>query len=323
MSEEIMLYEEGQLGIAATLDEQPGYKVALVIAAVLLALASFFLLGAHFSEPEAYSETIASLDSKKADVTALVAASTAASAAITVIPGDAGTPIAEKLVDLSSDFIIVLTAIYLEKYLLTMFGFAAFKILIPIACVLVAVAVALRGRYGPRAGLARLSAKLALFAVAIVLVVPVSVGASNMIEATYAESMNATIEAAKQTASEAEASVAASSATSTSDASGQSQSAGSGTQANGDTNEALGFLNGLIGQIQQLPQNISEGVGGLTQEVQNTLNNFIEAFAIMIVTSCVIPILVLIFFLWVVKIILGIDISAPMGMLRPRVLGKH
>ena len=61
----------------------------------------------------------------------LTAASTAASAAITLLPGDTATPIAEKLADLSGYFLIVLCAIFLEKYLLTITSYVSFTILIP------------------------------------------------------------------------------------------------------------------------------------------------------------------------------------------------
>ena len=317
MDEQIVPYEPEESALAVTIDDNTGVKVALIAAAVIIALLSFFLAGDHFSKPEAYNDTIASLDAKKADVTGLVAASTAVSAAITAIPGDAGTPIAEKLVDLSSDFLIVLTAIYLEKYLLTTLGFAAFKFLIPLACALVIAAIVLRGRATARGGLARLSAKLALFAVAIVLVVPASVFMSNMIENTYSESINATIEGAKSTADDASASAQTQAATSSSTA------ANAKTQTQEQQGGVQGFLQSLIGRLQELPEDLSKGVAGVTQDVQNTLNNFIEALAIMIVTSCVIPILVLVFFLWIVKLILGINVSTPMGMLRPRVLGKR
>lgn len=310
---QVVLLEETPSAFAAELDNRPTLKIAIVVAAVVVALLSFFLAGAYFSQPEAYEQSIASLDQKKNDVTALVAASTAASAAITVIPGDAGTPIAEKLVDLSSDFIIVLTAIYLEKYLLTTLGFAAFKILIPLSCLFVVVAVLLRKRFGARQKLVRVAAKLAALSVVSVLVVPASVFASDMIENTYHDSMEQTINAAKQTTEEVEKQA-------------QNSTEGSGGQAEGGTNasesEAQGFFGSLISRLQELPENISNGVNGLTGDVQNTLNNFIEALAIMIVTSCVIPILVLVFFLWVAKLILGVDMGRPMQTLRPRVLGR-
>ena len=47
---------------------------------------------------------------------------------------------------------------------------------------------------------------------------------------------------------------------------------------------------------------VQEGVSTATANVENVLNNFIEALAILLVTSCLIPILVLIFFVWLVKI---------------------
>ena len=41
--------------------------------------------------------------------------------------------------------------------------------------------------------------------------------------------------------------------------------------------------------------------------LENLMNRFIEAIAIMVVTSCIIPILVLLVFLWIVKMIFQVD----------------
>ena len=92
------------------------------ILAVLLVLAAFFsvfVVSKFAVSPQVHANTIAALEEKQSTVLELTAASTAASAAITLLPGDAATPIAEKLADLSSGFLVVLCAIYLEKYLLT------------------------------------------------------------------------------------------------------------------------------------------------------------------------------------------------------------
>ena len=59
-----------------------------------------------------------------------------------------------------------------------------------------------------------------------------------------------------------------------------------------------GFLSGLFSKVQ-------EGVSTATSNVENVLNHFIEALAILLVTSCLIPILVVIFFIWLVKMVLG------------------
>ena len=89
----------------------------LAAAALLLALAlvSFFPIAQKMSQPQTFSHAIESLDKKQETVLELTAASTAASAAITLLPGDAATPIAEKLADLSGYFLIVLCAIFLEN----------------------------------------------------------------------------------------------------------------------------------------------------------------------------------------------------------------
>ena len=109
-------------------------KILFALIPIVIALLSFFVIARFTSSTEFNAKTIQSLDDKKTTVMELAAASTAASAAITLIPGDVGTPIANKLADLSSYFLIVLCAIYLEKYLVTITGYAAFKILVPIAC---------------------------------------------------------------------------------------------------------------------------------------------------------------------------------------------
>lgn len=168
----------------------------LAAAALLLALAlvSFFPIAQKMSQPQTFSHAIESLDKKQETVLELTAASTAASAAITLLPGDAATPIAEKLADLSGYFLIVLCAIFLEKYLLTIMAGAAFRVLLPLACVLLAASL-----FFYRDTLRALSKKLALFGLAVVLIIPTSVWVSDTIEDTYRASIGATIESAKQT----------------------------------------------------------------------------------------------------------------------------
>ena len=107
-----------------------------ITAAVLLlvAILSITVVGKYASAPENHQKTIASLDEKKQTVMELTAASTVTSALITLLPGDTATPIAEKMADVSGYLLVVLCAIYLEKYLVTITGYVAFTYLIPIAC---------------------------------------------------------------------------------------------------------------------------------------------------------------------------------------------
>lgn len=246
-------------------------KPALRAAAlVLAALLSIFVLTKYASSPEFHRTTIEALEDKRTTVMELTAASTAASAAITLLPGDAATPIADKLADLSTYFLLVLCAIYLEKYLVIITGYASFLILIPVACGLLAID-AFR-----RSGVLRsLSVRLLALAAAIFLVVPASVQASNLIEAVYDSSIQSTLDAARETTEAIE-----------------DQSEGT---------ESQGLLSGLLSTVK-------DGVSGAVEAAENVLNRFIEALAVMIVTSCVIPILVLLFFVWITKLILGVEL---------------
>ena len=270
----------------------PRYVAAAVL--VVIALVSFFVLGAKYSTPEAYQGTIAALDAKKETVMGLVAGSTGSSAAISVLPGDLGTPIAEKLVDLSSDFLIVIAAIYLAKYLLTILGLVAFRFLVPAGCVMGALTLVLWNRVHGIDGLGRIGLKLVLLGLAAALVVPASVWVSTKIEQTYEASIQQTLATAEQTSEE--------------------------IQKHATEEESSSWIDSLSNAVTSVTQ-LPEEALKLAEQAKTSLNNFIEALAVMIVTSCVIPILVLLFFLWLVNLILGVNISLPMRGLpmgRPR-----
>ena len=263
----------------------------------IIALVSFFAVAEIASSPEAHTKTIETLDNKKDTVMGLVGASGASSTAISLLPGDAGTPIAEKLVDLSSGFLFVVAAIYLEKYLLTIIGFFTFKILVPVGCVLLIVALALREHDYIGWALAQIAAKIVVFGIAMYLVVPVSVFVSGMIERTYESSIQETIETAEETTAKIE----------------------EATNEETEQQDLWTTITQIPDTISQIPDELSS----LVAEGQKALNEFMEALAVMIVTSCVIPLLVLLFFLWLVKVILGVNIDMPMRMLRPRTLRRR
>ena len=270
-------------------------KILFALIPIVIALLSFFVIARFTSSTEFNAKTIQSLDDKKTTVMELAAASTAASAAITLIPGDVGTPIANKLADLSSYFLIVLCAIYLEKYLVTITGYAAFKILVPIACVFFSGYLLWRKEI-----LRVVAQKFLLFGLAVYLVIPASVKVADMIETTYASSIESTIETAKQRTDEIESETGESGQVDDKSSNEKSQS-----DSDSDSKEnAGGFFSGLFNKVQ-------EGVSTATANVENVLNNFIEALAILLVTSCLIPILVLIFFVWLVKMLLGLNIDIP------------
>lgn len=118
-------------------DKQHNLRRAIIC--ILLALIFTTLISRFASSNIFYQHTIASLDRKKSTVMELSAAAASASAIISLLPDDTMTPIADKMADLTIYFLIILSVIYLEKYLLPVLGYLDFGILIPIFFVLMAI----------------------------------------------------------------------------------------------------------------------------------------------------------------------------------------
>lgn len=289
-------------------------KCIIAVILLLVAILSVTVIGKYASAPENHQKTIASLDEKKQTVMELTAASTVTSALITLLPGDTATPIAEKMADVSGYLLVVLCAIYLEKYLVTITGYVAFTYLIPIACGLWILNLIFAN-----ATVRKLAAKLAVFGLAISLVVPASVKISDLIGDTYQAQIEATIEDAKNTQNILENSsvVDDTNATETTGI-GTTGTATQNTQekdnsTTGSVTNIFDWAKDAISNAQESVSNVVDNVvvssEDLVQKVENSLNHFIEAVAVMIITSCVIPMLVLLLFFWMVKIVLDVDLS--------------
>ncbi len=254
-------------------------KILICVLLLLAAVISMLFLGDWAMKIETHDHTISSIDEKVDMVMKLTAASTVASAGISAIPGDTATPIAEKLADFTQYFLLIMCVLYAEKYSVTIIGLATFKILLPLACVFMGISL-----FSESALWRRLAVKFTVFGLAIFLIIPASVRVSDMIYTTFDESINNTISSAEQIADD--------------------------TVEITDAGEDAGL-------VQSILNGISETASSLTEKAANTLNRFVETLAVMIVTSCVIPILVVIFFVWVAKIITGVnfipDLMTPGG----------
>lgn len=84
----------------------------------------------------------------------------------------------------------------------------------------------------------------------------------------------------------------------------------------GEKNENKGILDSLIDMVTDAGEALANGAQSITDSVVAQVNNLIEGAVVMIVTSCVIPLLVLVAFLWLGHALLGIDVSAPADALR-------
>ena len=257
---------------------------------IVLALVSLFGIAPAASNPATYREQIKTLDEKKANVMGLTATSTAASAAVSLLPDDAGTPIAEKLADISSYLIIILSVIYLEKFLLTIMGGIGFGVLVPIALAAFAAMQLAGDRLRVRPMVTQLAMRALVFGLALALVVPASVWVTDQIDATFADSINYQIDDVDTNASAAAEKE-------------DSKKKDSKKESNIFTDIA-DFVKGGVETVTSAAQ---DTLNSLTAK----LNQLVDTVAVMIVTSCLVPLIVLVLFFWLANNICGIDVGSP------------
>lgn len=273
-------------------------QIGFIVALVVLALLSGFVARPHFADTKTWDSTIEVIDQKKGNVLALTTSCVALSAGITALPGDTGTPVAEQLAQLSGNLGIVLAVLYLEKYLLTILWSVGLGVLIPFALVLFAASLGIHGRWSTSAVLRRVATRVLVVAMIGMALVPASVWVSQKVDETYQVS----IEQAEQKA------------TSAADASSSKSEKKSKVKT--DKN----VLEQLTEGASSLLTSVTDSAKSMTDEIVQQVTDLIEGVIVMIVTSCVIPLLVLAAFLWLGHVLLGIDISGPTNYLTGRFL---
>lgn len=257
---------------------KPGNTVRIVILLLILLL-SWAVIARAASSPATYKKMIASLDEKRETVMGLITVSTATAATITALPDDWGSPIADKIADLSTAFIVVLAALMLEKYLLTLSGYLLFRWIIPAACCLGIAAILSRDGYWKKQARS-LAVRLVTFGLIFYALTPVSIQVSGIIENTHGLEIEETVGRVKEDAEELE-------------------------NTEQDTEEEKAWWDGIVSAVTDIADHIASGVVTTLDTVKSFLNNLIEAFAVFLVTTCIIPVIILIILIMLVKRVFG------------------
>ncbi len=255
----------------------------------LIAAVSFFVVSDIVTSPGCTGAMIATIDRSREDAMKLCASSTAVSVAITELPGDLATPVAEELSELVKGFLIVLCALYLEKFLISVTGVMSFRWLIPIACGIYVVGFLVK-----RDTVKKAAAKTLCFALAVFLIIPAGSMVSNLIREQYGRTIEEIVQSAESCAGQLEESV----------------------KANDPGSDAGNGLSQILANLQRAGDTIAKGTSEFMRYLEKLVNSFIEAIAVMIVTSCVIPLLVALCFVWIGRLIFGADLDGPKGSAR-------
>lgn len=249
-------------------------KIIVVIFWLTIGLVSYFKLADITSSPNTYKETIKRLDDKKVTVLEITSSSAVVSTALTVCPNDISTPLADQLVKITKYFLIVLSAIYLEKMLLLLVGMIVFKFIVPIACVLFIINIILKN-----IKIKELAQKIFIFGLIVYTIMPFSLYISTWVEQKNEEFIQQTIDSTRDIQNKIV------------------------SEVESENNEDTGFIESIKNKAQEVVETVTVGVKVIIEECKMVLSNLIDVVAIFIVTTCVIPIVIILLYIRMVKVL--------------------
>ena len=252
-------------------------RILIVIVLLVIAILFITVIGPFLSKPTTYLGPIEYLTKKSANALAISAGSSAISIVITAMPGDTGTPIANKLADLAGYLVVVASIITAEKYFITTIGFIASTIVIPLSCLCMIICILLQ--HGFRRKLAEWSIRLFAFGICIALIIPLGCACGLAVDSIDKEAFDNALHTADQ------ASVMIDKA----------------NLSLNEKNEA---------EIEKALSDYIKGNSLLTW-ANNAFTKCVTVFSKMLITTILLPVLMLIAFIWAVKILTKKDYSGP------------
>jgi len=238
-----------------------------ILLLVLIAALSFFAVTAWLPETEFVADSIESVEESSNTVMRFSAATLATSVAISALPDDFATPLAESLADMNIYFVAILVVLFLEKLLIQYGMKLSFAIVIPLACLVGAVALGMK-----KDVLKNLAARLCILGLAVALVVPCSTHITNIVAADLTTYVDNTIEE-------------------TTDGADKLHEA----MENGAEEKTI------FEKLSDLFQTAIHDVSDLMLHFQNNIRRCMNSIAILILTNCLMPLLTFFILKWILK----------------------
>ena len=272
-------------------------RLIMMLICIGIALASFFVVSKWATSVESYRWVIKTLNGLQKKALGLSGTATALATGAAAIPGEAATPIANKLADVAGYMVIVYAVIIVEKYLLTITGYIAFKILFPIGCILMATGNFMKA--GWKEFIYRIGIKSIILGILLWGLVPTSVWMTNKVNETYAKSydMDFTLEDTEKLLDKDNDSASAANSNKTND-----------IENNNTPSSITDFINNLKDKVSDAVDTVGTAASEKIDAIEKGLNKILEGVAVMIVTTCAIPILVMLTFVWILKNITGLKL---------------
>lgn len=248
-----------------------------VLLAVFFMMLSIFVLAYEVPQAQYVQSTVESLEASRTKIMEFSGATIATSLAITALPDDFGTPLADTLADMNTYFVFIFAVIFVEKLLVLEGVKFSFAWIIPIA-----LGLYILGTLVTKDSIKLFGKKLLIFGMAVVLVIPVSTHFTEKMCADYLVYVDETIEEANDGAQKVNEIMAA------------------------DEDEAT-----IFDKLSAAFKTAMSGMSDLLEYFENVIKKFVNSIAIMLVTSFVLPLVVLLIFRWLLRELFSLNLSLP------------
>lgn len=261
------------------LSEKHAGLAVKILSLVLAAALSFFAAASLLPKTDFVRDSLQSVEDSSNTVMELSAATLSASLAISALPDDFATPLAESLSDMNIYFIAILVVLFLEKILIQYGIRAAFAVLVPLAC-LMGILFVLTGR----AVLKSLAVRICILGLAAAFVVPCSTHLTGIVASDLNRYVDETIQETEKSA--------------------------------GKLNEAMedgGDGQTIFERLSDLFQTAVRGISDLMTHFRDTIRKCMNSIAILILTNCIMPLLTIFLLKWILGELFRIALPMPAG----------
>ena len=248
-----------------------------ILILVLIGVFSFFVITSWLPDRGFIKDSIKSVEESSNTVMKFSAATLSTSLAISALPDDFATPLADSLADMNIYFIAILVMLHFEQLLIRYGVKLAFAIAIPVACGIGILSILLKKEL-----LKGIAARVAVLGLAVAFVVPCSTHITNYVAAdltAYVENTIADTEGGADKLNEA---------------------------MDGGTEEQT-----IFEKLSDLFQTAINDMSNLLTHFQNTIRKCMNSIAILILTNCLMPIVNFFILKWILKETFHIALPMP------------
>jgi predicted PurR-regulated permease PerM len=265
-------------------------KLVKILAIVFLMVFSFTVLTHVIPESKFVQDTVKHLEDSQNTIMKFSGTTIATSLSLSALPNDFASPLASTVSDLNTYFIFIFAVLFVEKLLVIEGIKIALAAIIPAACILYIASLVFE-----KEGFRKFGKKLLIVGISVILVIPVSTHFTEKVCADYLAYVDETIE-------EADAGANKINELMTEDA------------------EDATFFDKLTDAFKTAITDVND----LLAYFKNVVKKFVNSVAVMIVTTFVLPMLVMLLFRWLLTELFALHLPEPKVSIKlPKELKKR